>query len=426
MPKLLRDTLNNDAATNTILFGDDIDQTTIQHFIACISPTLRSSLPTHDLVEVTVGGRTSGRTTVRATEIQWTMQKLQDLYMLSQYMGADHVCDMIIDRWHEELHRPTAHLLKTEWGPMEPFDILGFDPTFLNFLAQHDDKGIDFLVGVLIVKGRNGRDLLVDYGLNNWSENMKEKLKTLTAKLECEGVLPLSLEDPDAVCQAYHHHHEHDGQCYRAASKMNRATELPTPLSRSAHDGTPMYQYASSTDPEKGRHLEIQRASTEKEGQKRKRGRDEDDFEPAGNAHMQKKLKAFHEENDNDSDMSNSSKEDLEDSDEEDPRAVRICLPKEYTDARYHSVSMQEGEEEEEDNVVPYNQDVVPPNIDRIRYPGKGMNGTKDSQEAAQKKLELVEKQLELFRAAGYDVDNMHVALPEEDEYSDSDDSQDE
>ncbi|CAO2652636.1 Nn.00g009190.m01.CDS01 [Neocucurbitaria sp. VM-36] len=376
--EFFREVMNNDSDVDTVTYGNNIDGTTVQRFIACVSPSIRSSLPTHDLVEIT----TSDRKTMVATQIQWTMRELQDLYMFSHHLGTETVCDMIMDRWHEELHRPTARTLQNELGHIETFNILGFEPTFVSYLAQHDRKAFDFLSDIFVTKGMDGWNLLAAYGLRNWSEEVKT---ALIEKLESEETLPVCIKDPEAVCQTYHHHHEHQ-ECYKPrASAVPSGTDLAIALGESNQPG----------------------AITEKPSKERtKRKREHDEDECTGGEHTQKKLKEDSEFIGHDP---TDSEEDQENSDE-DLHAVNICLPDEFNDLRHCFVSDLE---EDDESFIPYENNVVLPKLDRVLYNGQGMNGTKDSDQVARKKLELVEKQLELFREAGYDVDDLDIDLSE-------------
>ncbi|KAF1844415.1 uncharacterized protein K460DRAFT_397516 [Cucurbitaria berberidis CBS 394.84] len=403
----LRDMLKANPHTNTIVYGEDIDQITVRRFIACVSPSIRAGLPIHDLVEIVE----NSHKTIMSTQIQWSMQELQDLYIFSHHMGASDVCDMVIDRWHEELHRPTVRMLCTELGSIEAFNILGFEPAFLNYLAEHDHKGFDFLIEVLVIKGEEGWKLLSTYGLSSWSEEVKT---AVIEKLESVDPVSVSINDTDAICQGYHHHHEHGGKCYRVqATAAPLATYPTTPVTHSKRVNF-FNKYPQPVAPGNTRRWEIQRAFSEKEQEiknKRKRRRNEDIPELDSDAHIQKKLKEFYEDSDDRGPYNRA--EDPDDSDD-DTHELSISLPDEYNDSRYYFSA--DSETYEDGNFTPRYTTFVQVENDRIRYNGKGMNGTKDGKGVAYKKMALVEERLALFRAHGYDVDGMHVELPDEED----------
>jgi hypothetical protein len=200
--------LRTDPSTDTIEYGDDIDESTVTRFIACISPSVRSSLPTHDVVEL---NSNDGREFV-GTQIQWSMQELENLYMLAHCLGARDVCDKVVDRWYEELHRPTKRLLRTEDGETEAFDILGFGPAFLNYVCKHDEFIFDLFTDIIIMKGGEGLRTLKAFELDAWYQDVK---LMLIAKLETGEIPAASKNDVDAICSTYHHHGvEH--ACYKS------------------------------------------------------------------------------------------------------------------------------------------------------------------------------------------------------------------
>jgi hypothetical protein len=137
------------------------------------------------------------------TQIQWSMQELEDLYMFAHRLGAPEVCDMVVDRWYEEMHRPTKRLLCTAEGGITHFDILGFSAAFLNYVCQDDEFMFDFFTDILIMKGEDGMRVLKAFGLNAWHNDVK---LMLIAKLETGEVPPVSKNDMGAVCSTYHHH----------------------------------------------------------------------------------------------------------------------------------------------------------------------------------------------------------------------------
>jgi hypothetical protein len=205
---VLRNILKDDPTTDSIEYGDDIDASTITRFIACISPSVRSSLPTHDVAELT----SDNEREFIGTQIQWSMQELKNLYMFAHRLGSADECDMVVDRWYEELHRPAKRMLRTEEGEIEGLDILSFSPAFLNYVCQHDKFVLDLFTDILIIKGEDGLRVLKAYGMSNWHNDVKSML---ISKLESGDITAASKNDADTVCSAYHHHGaEH--ACYKS------------------------------------------------------------------------------------------------------------------------------------------------------------------------------------------------------------------
>jgi hypothetical protein len=217
---VLRDILKGDPTTDTIEYGDDIDASTITRFIACISPSVRASLPTHDVAELT----SDTEREFISTQIQWSMQELENLYMFAHRLGSADVCDMVVDRWYKELHRPVKRVLRTEEGEIEEFYILGFSPAFLNFVYQHDKFVFGLFTDILIIKGEDGLEVLKAYGMSSWHNDVK---LMLILKLESVGFPAASKNDAGAVYSAYHHHGA-ENACYKSKMKRTEATERKT------------------------------------------------------------------------------------------------------------------------------------------------------------------------------------------------------
>ncbi|KAL1800640.1 hypothetical protein ACET3X_000982 [Alternaria dauci] len=158
------DTIMEDPTVDTIIYEDDIDGSTIARFVACISPASRSILPTHDVVEILDVGHPG----LLATEIEWSMDKLEDLYMFAHVMRAFDVCDMVIDRVYEELHHPQQNLRRSTTGVTAAFKLPDISPAFLNFLWRHDKKGFEFFTDILVMAAEDTLELLKTSGLGSW------------------------------------------------------------------------------------------------------------------------------------------------------------------------------------------------------------------------------------------------------------------
>ncbi|KAG9191877.1 hypothetical protein G6011_10611 [Alternaria panax] len=162
----VRDVIKEDSTVDTIIYGDDVDGSTVARFIACISPASRSDLPIHDLVEIFDVGHQE----FLATKVEWTMKDLEDLYMFAHAMGA----------WDQRLIRSTD----------------GLSPAFLNFLSKYEKKGFEFFAGVLTTNVENTMELLQTSGFENWHH--------------------VSKNDAAAVCSKYHHRQGSEKGCYKS------------------------------------------------------------------------------------------------------------------------------------------------------------------------------------------------------------------
>lgn len=197
-----------------------IDTTTITRWIACLSPTLRvAGLPTHDITEIPV----AGERTIKALPIAWSVDELMNLYRFAVYMGSPDVCDMIVLRLCENMHRPGC-------------DVCSFPVEWVKELVRRgDNQAVDILSDVLIAKEEMGWKALVEAGLNKWDVQFKA---VLVAKLEGleEGLLDMEDGDEwemerltnDDICQRFHQHYEAYETCYRDAPPI---TSPPLPES---------------------------------------------------------------------------------------------------------------------------------------------------------------------------------------------------
>jgi len=132
------------------------------------------------------------------------MQDFQKLYMLAHSLGSNDVCDMVIDRWHEQLHRHTPRICPDAVGLNIEFDFLKFDPFFLNHLPKHDVMGFGFLLDLLVALGERAWEWMSEHTSRTWSKDIK---LALIRRLQCPQISPVQEKDLRAVCKAYHHHH---------------------------------------------------------------------------------------------------------------------------------------------------------------------------------------------------------------------------
>ncbi|KAH7071738.1 hypothetical protein FB567DRAFT_407995, partial [Paraphoma chrysanthemicola] len=206
----LQEQLSHEPGLEIIEYADSVRPSTISRFVACISPTLRTDLPTHDLVEVNEGGER----VLLQTPIGWSMTELQELYLFALQMRCGDVCDMILDRWHEEFHHVAPRIVvDVEFGEETEFDILDISPEFLNILAVTDASGLDFFTSLLVTK-KEGWNVLEALGLENWSDTIKLQVKE---KLDLVSPHGLETMHADDFCQQFHHHNHGNRQhvCYK-------------------------------------------------------------------------------------------------------------------------------------------------------------------------------------------------------------------
>jgi hypothetical protein len=160
-------------------------------------------------------------TQLMAISIQWNVKELQSLYCFARYMGSDDVCDMILDRWYAELHDEVGRQTHNESDEQGMFDILDISPDFLNHLAQHDSKALDFFLDVIIARRGAGWERLNTYSLPKWDDGVKE---ILIKKLKTRKVPVITGEDRDGFWKVYHHHHTHKADFYRVQTMNSPAT----------------------------------------------------------------------------------------------------------------------------------------------------------------------------------------------------------
>jgi hypothetical protein len=208
----LRDELGEQPDLELIEYADSVNPITIFRFVACISPTMRANLPTHDLVEVEKEGERS----LLHTRIQWSMIELQVLYLFALQMKCEDVLDMILDRFYEDFHRPVPRVIvDAEYGgKAKEFDILDISPQFMNIVAKDDPHGLDFFTSVLVLKKRLRWKMLAAFGLENWSKKIKSDLRE---KSTPPAWAVLDAQNAEEFCQRFHHHKKEDvrHECYR-------------------------------------------------------------------------------------------------------------------------------------------------------------------------------------------------------------------
>ncbi|OAL04770.1 hypothetical protein IQ06DRAFT_290793 [Phaeosphaeriaceae sp. SRC1lsM3a] len=227
-----------------IIEYEGISQSAVRRFVAWVSPTLRSSLPTHDISEVVEDGVPA----LRTTPIQWSMLELVELYRFTMELGANHVCDMVLDRWLEELHRPERRMLWNKDGEIEFFDIMDIGPEFLNHLAERNDEALDFFTDLLVMKKQDGWEVLDKYGVLtskdveehgqfSWKDDVK---KALVEKLGKKEEIDLLKVDADDFCTRFHHHYrEGGGECYKVQALVDESAVTDKNSAAAAQETTP-------------------------------------------------------------------------------------------------------------------------------------------------------------------------------------------
>ncbi|KAH5469355.1 hypothetical protein HBI22_032340 [Parastagonospora nodorum] len=202
----LAECVQNDPELQLVEYNDSIKDVTIARYVACVAPSLRKDLPAYDLFEVRKGE-------LRATEIQWSMQELKGLYEFARELRAWDVVDMVMDRMHAELHRPTPRILKNEDGHGKTFEILDFSPAFLEHLSKCDTQGTHFFTDILVMQGKAGWDHMYKYDMDLWTPAIKQMLIGKLLEVSLDPMV--SVWDADFICAEYHHHHVHNWACYK-------------------------------------------------------------------------------------------------------------------------------------------------------------------------------------------------------------------
>jgi hypothetical protein len=164
-----------------------------------------------------------GEPFLHVTQIQWSMQELVGLYGFAQQMGAGAVCDMVMDRLHEEIHRPISRTFRSEDGEIQTFSILHFESAFLDYLARTDEQGLNFFTDVLIMMKQAGWEMMAAHGFKGWNARVK---KMVERKVKRGDAPSLESKDLDRTCKEFHHHHEKGEECYKAQATL--AGPLPT------------------------------------------------------------------------------------------------------------------------------------------------------------------------------------------------------
>ncbi|KAF1927221.1 uncharacterized protein M421DRAFT_185354 [Didymella exigua CBS 183.55] len=216
----IRESLLENPRIATITHGPEISAETICRFAACINEPLETCLP--DTVTTAYG----------TFEQEWNPTELEDLYVLAVSLGAGVVCDMVINRWVEELRRPDPRVVVDEFGEVRYFDILDFGPELLTFLWPNDRRGFAFFFNVLFSQRMRGFERMRKTHLANWHEDVK---RILIRTLEEGRVIDLSFAPGESICAAFHHHSPKD--CERRLPEKipepkTRATAAPKTSAR--------------------------------------------------------------------------------------------------------------------------------------------------------------------------------------------------
>jgi hypothetical protein len=322
--------------------------------------------------------------TILQFQIPWTMPELENLYMFALRMGAYDVCDMVIDRIHEELHRPEKRVLRTEDGDIETFNVLGFSASFLNYISQHDAQGFELFTDIIVMEAGANQDTLEHLGVSSLHDDVK---LTLIKKFASEETSAANGKNTEMVCATYHHH-DSDRGCHKSAAlrrcMSNGTVTTVRTASRPNRVSKPKRTDQSAA---RKRHVTIQH---EEDRKRQRRHYDEKSEQQVS---------------------SDTNPDSSSDSDEQGHTKVVVHLPSEYT----LNLPIVDYTSDYFDHTPakPY-RDVVGADRSegRALYRGEGMNQTADDIEVAHKKIALVLEKMELFRQFGYDIDNLRVVQP--------------
>jgi hypothetical protein len=351
----VRNATREGSIIDLIEYEDDIVDSTVTRFIACISPAPRPALPTHDIVEIFDAGHRD----FRATKIQWSMQELEDLYMFAHTIGAFDVCDMVIDQVHGVLHDRQQHLVHSTRGMTVDFNILSVSPAFLNLLSKKDKKGFDFFADVLTMNAEDTLALLKTAGLGNWRQRVK---RALIEKLESDEASEVSKNDAVAICSKYHHHQGSGKGCYKL-----EVPEAPLVMLASA------LQQLPSPPPTPKKRIEPPRREEPPKNSKRRK--------------LWASRLAFQKI-------------------ERKAQKANGCVHPESNDERANT-RLQEPQQEIYDEYEEYlERRRATRNVDGLKYRGEGMNLVKDTAKMQRKKVTIVKERLQMFHDYGYGSDS--------------------
>ncbi|KNG46056.1 hypothetical protein TW65_07253 [Stemphylium lycopersici] len=405
---------------NTIEYGEDIDESTVTRYIACISPRLRSSLPTYDVVELKTD-RDDDR--FRATPTEWSMQEIEDLYMFAHTMGTPDVCDMVMDRVYEELHRPGQRSTRDKYGRKKRLSVLNFSPGFLNYLHQFDVRGFELFADILVTKGRDALVAMSAAGLSNWHHDVKLALED---KLESGKGPAVSEQNGTLICSMYHHHSCSTDQCYRAKTSNPRLTCASVPRDTSV--SKPIRQTnRSEAFAHKARHAHEERMSrwsrrrayhqNLRKANKARMRRPSTPEKIEADSRPQTRLEDKYDEGDGEYIESASSSDSSED---EDGNAITVRLNSGYAKSRdlfrnaiekYEALEVY-AQPSESGQSGKWIKGRSGPNEDATTHHVEDINLVKDSERAALEKYTIVQEKLQMFRKYDYDMDGLRAPTP--------------
>jgi hypothetical protein len=433
----MRDAIKENPIVDTIEYGDEIDGGTVTRFIACISPVIRTTLPTYDVVEFSNAGHRDFRT----TKIQWSVPELEDLYVFAHTMGALDVCDMVIDRMHEELHCCQQRHVRMVNGTMKRFNVAGLTPALMNLLMKKDGKGFDFFASALITKAGDTVELLQTSGLGSWHQQVK---RSLIDKLEAEETFETNKDDAAAIYSKHHHHQGLGKECYKSRVpiaplvQVSNVSQQPTSTLFPYKEQPKPSRRKESPNSDRAKKCWTENLAFQKSERRankaRRRGQSALD-----NERVEGRPRKMHQERYADREEHMETSDSEHSSDDEDCNIATVRLPEVYSKARDAFRSSAGG------HVTPYEYTQLPSESkqtiraarerDGLKYRGKGMNRTKDTADMQRKKVPIVQGKLQIFCDYGYDPDSVEapgrsLSVPgmarEDVEVSDSDEDDDE
>lgn len=409
-----RDMFSEDTRQTTIECGEEIASITVLRLISCISPTLRSNLPTHDVRHVCFEAGPE----VVTSPIQWTMPALQDLYLLAHSIKMYDVCDIIIDRWHQGIHTPAR-------ASRSDLDMLDIEPAFLHYLEEHDARGFSFLVDMMAAKGHSTLKLLNNLGLSSWSEGVKA---SLIETLESNAYVPIMGSDHETLCKKYHQHHIDGKSCYKSRS-TNTCPTLPQERAHPDPSQRSVFSARQNELAQYQRRRAIQLALLKKGQQAKKQAQshlpsEQDSEDEKGD---QKRLVDWNQ-SDNEHDQS-SSEDNSEDSDDSEANGnngsvtYTLNLPPSYTTERGYTIIQEDVSESEEHYELPLTgTDLRDLGADHMWFDGKHLNRRQVDLSSARAQIQTITEKLEIFEQAGYDVFDKQYDAGSNDEEEGNDD----
>ena len=401
---LVREAIIEDSTVDTIIYEDGIDGNTVARFIACFSVQPAYSRCCRDLRRRSPGS--AGHKDRMVYE-----RTGRSLQVRTHATGDCDMCDMVIDRVHEELHHPQYCLRRSITGMKAAFKLLDISPAFLNLLSKYEKKGFEFFAEVWVTTIEDTLELLKTSGIGSWRHQVKH---TLIEKLESDGASEASKNNTAAICPQYHHRQGSEVICCKSkvpetltvvASAMQELPILPP---------TPKKQVEPSKCQQSSKNFKRRRLRTDKVAfekiERRAREASEGVHSESNDERPKSRFQKSQQElHDNWNEYKGICDTEIL-SEDEDCNAIVVRLPEVYSKARdfFRSSTGSYGEPYKHAHVLSgaKQRKQNTRSSDGLKYRDKGMNLVKDTAEVQRKKVAIVEERLQTFHDYGYVSDS--------------------